>query len=322
LHRDHFVNRWVRIAVLAAASMYLSFCSPPIRPSVPADQARLQMPELWEPADATSRDMTYGPWGREHQPRPSDVYTFERPKTHGVNPGMTVTDSEGREWSVKQGTESHVEVFLSRVLAAVGYHQPPVYFMRTFTLKDKDGVHTEEGGRFRLKTKQLDDLGEWSWQRNPFVGTKQYNGLLAMLMLFGSSDLKNSNNTLYRYDSLGRKRSPAVWYVVRDIGTALGETGHVVPRKNDPVLFARAPFISGVDDGFVVFGYRGWHRELVAHRIRVDDLVWACRQLAGLSDAQWREAFRTAGYDTDTASQFFTTLKTRIDAGLALATSH
>ena len=32
-------------------------------------------------------------------------------------------------------------------------------------------------------------LGEWSWQRNPFVATTQYNGLLATLMLFGSSDL-------------------------------------------------------------------------------------------------------------------------------------
>jgi hypothetical protein len=322
LHRGYFVNRWVRIAVLAAASMYLSFCSPPIQPSVTPDRAQHLMPQLWERPNGASRDMTYGPWGRERAPRASDVYTFEHAKTHGVNPGMTVEDSEGREWSVKQGQESHVEVFLSRILTAVGYHQPPVYYLRSFTLKDKDGVHTEEGGRFRLKTRLLDDLGEWSWQRNPFVGTTQYNGLLATLMLFGSSDLKNNNNTLYRYDPPGRKSSSTVWYVVRDIGTALGETGHVTPQKNDPALFAREPFITGVDDGYVVFGYRGWHKELVAHHIRVDDMVWACRQLAGLSDAQWKEAFRTAGYDADTADQFLTTLKTRIDAGLSLANGH
>ena len=261
--------------------------------------------------------MTYGPWGREHAPRASDVYTFEHAKTHGVNPGMTVKDSEGREWSVKQGEESHVEVFLSRILSAIGYHQPPVYFLDSFTLKDKDGVRTETGGRFRLKARQLEDLGEWAWQRNPFVGKTPYNGLLATLMLFGSSDLKNSNNSLYRYTPAGRR--PTEWYVVRDIGTALGETGHISPRKNDPDFFAREPFLTGVDDGYVVFGFAGWHKELVAHKIRVDDMVWACRQLSNLGDAQWREAFKTAGYDDDTAARFLTSLKSRIDSGLRLA---
>jgi hypothetical protein len=321
LQRDHFVKRWVRIAVLAAASTYMSFCSPPIRPSVSADQARRLMPQLWQPADAAARDTTFGPWGREHAPRASDVYTFERAKTHGVSPGMTVKDSEGREWSVKQDVEGHVEVFLSRILTAVGYHQPPVYFLPSFTLKDKDGTHSEAGGRFRLKLKSLDDLGEWSWQRNPFVGTTQYNGLLAILMLFGSSDLKNSNNTLYRYEPRGG--GPAtVWYVVRDIGAALGETGHVFRQKNDPALFARERYITGVDDGFVVFGFAGWHKELVARQIRVDDAIWGCRQLARLSDGQWREAFRTAGYEADTADQFLTTIKSRIQTGLALGNSH
>ena len=308
----------MRIAVLAAAATYMSFCSPPIRPSVSADQAQRLMPQLWEQPSERARDMAFGPWGREHAPRRSDVYTFEHAKTQGVNPGMTVTDSEGREWSVKQGEdEAHVEVFLSRILAAIGYHQPPVYFLDAFTLKDKDGVHTEKGGRFRLKARQLDDLGEWSWQRNPFVGTTPYNGLLATLMLFNSSDLKNNNNTLYRYTPAGGK--PTVWYVVRDIGTSLGETGHIDPQKNDPGLFARDPFVTGVDDGYVVFGYQGWHKELIRRHVRADDMVWACRQLSALTDAQWREAFHTAGYDIDTANQFLAALKTRIDTGLHLA---
>src|SRR4051812_17651955 len=189
----------------------MSFCAPPIRPSATADQARRLMPQLWEQPSDRERDTTFGPWGREHAPRRSDVYTFEHAKTHGINPGMTVTDSEGRQWSVKQGDEAHVEVFLSRILTAIGYHQPPIYFLDAFTLKNKDGVHGEGGGRFRLKTRQLDDLGEWSWQRNPFVGTTPYNGLLATLMLFNSSDLKNNNNTLYRYQPPGD--TPTVWYV-------------------------------------------------------------------------------------------------------------
>jgi hypothetical protein len=305
--------------VLAAASMYLSFCSPPVRPSVSADQAKRLMPQFWEqPSNLATHDMVYGPWGREHAPRRSDVYTFEHTKKHGVNPGMTVKDSEGREWSVKQGEEAHVEVLLSRILTAVGYHQPPVYFLETFTLNNADGAHEEDGGRFRLKTPQLEDLGEWSWQRNPFVGTRPYNGLLSILMLFASSDLKNNNNTLYRYQPAAGGDHPQVWYVVRDLGTSLGETAHIAPRRNDPQAFARQPFVTTVDDGYVAFGYSGWHKELVTHRITAADVTWACRLLSNLSDAQWAEAFRGAGYDAEIGKQFMPTLKSRIDAGLAL----
>lgn len=307
------------MGALVLLSAYLSFCSPPIRPSVSPDQAQRLMRQLWEqPADLRARDLVYGPWGREHAPSPTATYTFDHLKTHGVNPGMTVKDAEGREWSVKQGEdEAHVEVFLSRILSAVGYRQPPVYFLQSFTLKDDDGVHTEKGGRFRLKLPELTDLGQWSWQRNPFVGTRPYNGLLAMLVLFESSDLKNNNNTLYRYEPRGRRAN--MWYVVRDIGTALGETAHLAPQRNDPELFARQPFITGVDDGFVVFGFAGWHQELISQRITPADVRWACKLLAALGDDQWSDAFRTSGYDRETAAQFMVSLKSRIDAGLNLA---
>ena len=48
---------------------------------------------------------------------------------------MIVVDSLNREWSVKQEAhgrtaEGPIEVVLSRVLSAVGYRQPPVYFCR------------------------------------------------------------------------------------------------------------------------------------------------------------------------------------------------
>ena len=95
----------------------------------------------------------------------------------GINPGMTVRDPLGREWSVKQAgaetpDEGPVEVALSRILSTVGYHQPPVYYLPSFTLEDDWGTHVEPGGRFRLKLKTLKDRGEWSWQQNPFVGTR------------------------------------------------------------------------------------------------------------------------------------------------------
>ena len=214
---------------------------------------------------------------------------------------MTVTDPQGREWHVKQaphnhqGAEGPVEVVLSRVLSAVGYHQPPVYFVPSFAMTDASGAHVEPGGRFRLKVTSLKKLGDWSWQQNPFVGTRPYQGLLVILTMLDSSDLKNVNNTLYEIDTPDHARRR--WFVVRDLGTALGETGRLKPKRGDPDLFERHPFINGVRDGFVEFNYHGWHQELLRHRISPEDVHWASDLLAGLSQQQWLDAFRAGGYE-------------------------
>ena len=118
---------------------------------------------LWvEPTDLASRDLFYGPWGSEHAPDPNGVYTLVERKHTGVNLGLTVKDEQDREWSVKQpypgglDSEAPVEVALSRLLSAVGYHQPPVYYLPAFTLKDDFGKKVEVGGRFRLKEPTLE----------------------------------------------------------------------------------------------------------------------------------------------------------------------
>jgi hypothetical protein len=298
----------------AVIAMYLPFCATQIRlTTAPPDGPPAS---LWqEPVNLGGRDLFYGPWGREHAPDPQDRYTLVQLKHSGINPGLTVRDPKGREWSVKQPfgegpDEGPVEVVLSRILSAVGYHQPPVYYLGAFTLEDDWGSHIEPGGRFRLKVKALKDRGEWSWQRNPFVGTRPYQGLLAILMLFNSSDLKNSNNTLYEHRS---SNGIEHWYVTRDIGTALGSTGRFVPAKGNPEAFERDPFLLGVRDGFVEFHYGGWHQELVRSRVTPDDVRWAADLLARLSDRQWLDAFRAGGYSAEVSQRFVRTIHRRID---------
>jgi hypothetical protein len=305
----------------AVVAMYWPFCTAQVHPTLPA--SNIEMSELWvEPQDLATRDLFYGPWGRENAPVADVPYRFVKPKTSGTNPGMTVTDTDGREWSVKQaspdperGDEGPVEVTLSRVLSAVGYHQPPVYYLHSFTLIDGTGRRTEPGGRFRVDHPLLKDLGDWSWQQNPFVGTRPYQGLLVILLVFNSSDIKNSNNTLYQYrGELGPRR----WFVVRDLGMALGTTGRLKPRRNDVDLFEREAFITEVTDGTVRFNYRGWHQELLRSRITVDDVVWATDLLSRLSQAQWHDAFRAGGYEPAVASRYIARLLVKIDEGRTL----
>jgi hypothetical protein len=310
-------SRLYTVVFPAVVAMYVPFCAPAVRPTMMPWDAPLA--SLWvRPSDLAERDLFNGPWGAARAPDPHAIYALVEIKRSGVNPGMTVRDRAGRKWSVKQaspdepGAEGPVEVVLSRVLSALGYHQPPVYYLPSFSLADDWGTHPEPGGRFRLHEKTLKDRGEWSWQQNPFVGMKPFQGLLVVLLMFNSTDLKNSNNTLYQYRTGDAMQQ---WYVVRDIGSALGDTARLASNKNDAEIFARSRFILGVRRGFVEFDYHGWHQELFRDRITPDDVGWASHWLAQLSDRQWHDAFRAGGYPRATADRFIEKLQTRIAEG-------
>src|SRR5262245_54715953 len=120
---------------VTCALFIIALLHAPPRAAVPpvAGTGTAPLSALWEkPDDLSARDLFNGPWGGARAPDPRATYTFVRPKQHGANPGLVVRDPAGREWHVKQpphnhnGAEGPVEVVVSRVLSAVGYHQPPV----------------------------------------------------------------------------------------------------------------------------------------------------------------------------------------------------
>ena len=279
---------------------------------------------LWtEPRDLERRDLYHGQWGSANAPDPMGVYTLVERKHTGVNLGLTVKDEKDREWSVKQpfpgglDSEGPVEVALSRLLSAVGYHQPPVYFLPAFTVKDDFGTHVEVGGRFRLKDPSMKETGYWKWEENPFVGTKPYQGLIVMLMMFNSTDLKNSNNSLYEFRDGDLVKQ---LYVTRDIGAALGDTNPISPRKNHADSFEQMPYLLGASNGHIEFAYSGWYKNLVRDRITAEEVAWASTLLGRLSDQQWADAFRAGGYEPEDAQRFIAKLKEKIGEGRGLGT--
>ena len=311
----------MRIATLALIAIAGASCAGVGRPQVQNTPPKPGVSMWVEPTDLASRDVYYGPWGRELAPDPNDVYDLVEMKHTGVNLGMTVKDSKDREWSVKQpypgnlDSEAPVEVAVSRLLSAIGYRQPPVYYLPAFTLKDDLGRKVEIGGRFRPKVEGLKEVASWDWADNPFVGTKEYQGLIVLLMMFNSTDLKNSNNSLYEH-----KEGDFVeqWYLTRDVGSALGDTHRFAPRKNNPDAFEKMPFILGVSNGYVEFAYNGWYKNLVRERIKPEDVAWACNLLGRLSDQQMQDAFRAAGYEPEVAGRFITKLREKIQQGRSL----
>jgi hypothetical protein len=308
----------MRTAILSFAgpvivAVYLPFCASEIKTVTPSGTAPVS---VWrDPAPIETRDLFSGPWGADRAPDPEAVYRLIQRKHTGINPGMTVVDPENREWSVKlappdgRPSEAQVEVVVSRILSASGYHQPPVYYLPGFIVEDDFGTRREGGGRFRLKLSSLKDRGDWSWQQNPFVEAPEFNTLLVILMMLNASDIKNSNNTVYEYRA---GKSSERWYVVRDIGSALGSTGRFAPIKGDADAFAGRPLLAPTSGAFVEFRYHGWHQELVRNRITRDDLARAVALLERLTARQWLDAFRAGGYTAAQAQPFIDVIASRL----------
>jgi hypothetical protein len=171
--------------------------------------------------------------------------------------------------------------------------------------------------RFREKRPDLHglDAGDgWEFTDNPFVGTRPLAGLLVLQAIVENPDIKASNNTIYtlKIPAEGASR----WYVVRDLGYALGRAAFIGPRS-DIDAFERAPFIRGIVDGKVQFHYGGRYASKLDD-ITVADVHWICRRLATLTDRQWQDAFRAGGHEPTIADRYIRVLKKRIADGLAL----
>jgi hypothetical protein len=188
-----------------------------------------------------------------------------------------------------------------------------VYFLSSFKMvraSPKTIETTEAAGRFRLQMSSIRDVGPWSWQKNPFVGTRPYQGLLVILLLFDATDLRDGNNSLYR---VSIDREVQHWYVVRDPGAALGEDPRLAPRSDDAVArYERSRFTTGVSGGFVEFGNKSSYERLFQRRITVDDARWAGQLLTRLTDRQWHDAFRAGGYARDVADRFIRKIHSNI----------
>src|SRR5215469_4309646 len=83
---------------------------------------------LWHnPTDIASRNLYYGPGGKEHAPH--TTYTFIKEDLDGTNPKFDVRDENDVKWKVKLGAEARPEVVASRLVWAVGYYADEDYFV-------------------------------------------------------------------------------------------------------------------------------------------------------------------------------------------------
>jgi hypothetical protein len=313
--------------VLAISAFTAVSCVRAVPRLVTENSPTVDIAQLWqEPLDLASRDLFHGPGGKALAPDAATPFTFVSEDRGGYSPGYDVRDPDGRLWSVKLGPEAQTEVVVSRVLWAIGYHQPPIYYLANWTLVGGQSA-PQRGGRFRPDLPDRQPVGTWSWYENEFVSTQPFKGLIVANVLLNNWDWKTSNNRVYQVEEPGGARRRV--HVVRDLGASLGRTS-LSPllrpfrieafkqgSRNDIDGFESQGFIEKVTGDRVRFHYHGIHGALL-NTLSPRDVVWACELMSRLSDGQWNDAFRAAGYSPEESRRYVMKIKRKIAEGLAL----
>jgi hypothetical protein len=278
---------------------------------------------LWRnPDDIKSRNLFYGPGGEEHAPH--STYTFEKEDLKGTSPKFHVRDENGVKWRVKMGLEARPEAAASRLIWAVGYSTNQFYYLPELAVEGLPS-HLQRGQNFvspdgiirRVELRRTVEgekkIGNWRWRKNPFIRTREFNGLRVMMALLNNWDLKDENNAIYEVDHAGDRLE---FYRVSDLGASFGPSGPSWTRATTKDYFraySHSRFIHKETSEFVdfyaparpclkyFFNPPGLIMRLrlrwIGRHIPRGDARWVGQLLAQLSAEQIRDAFRAAGYN-------------------------
>jgi hypothetical protein len=287
---------------------------------------------LWrDRGDAAALDLLDGPGGKEHQPGTN--FKFIEESKSGTSPKFDVEDENGTKWKVKLGPEVKSETAATRLVWAAGYFADEDYYrpqIRVQGMKrlSRGRQYVSDGGLVREARLERQDGGKklknWSWYHNPYVGTREFNGLRVMMVLINNWDLKEINNEIL--DEGGEPR-----YEVADLGASLGRTGtnfgrskgvmkdyaetkfikKVTPESVDFVMHSRPFFFTIIN----VPNYRFRTRmESVAKHIPLADARWLGNRLGQFSPEQISDCFRAAGFSPAEVEGYTRVVMQRIEA--------
>lgn len=283
-------------------------------------------PALWKnPGNIRSRDLFLGPGGAQMRPDTSSL-TFLKEDKGGYSVKFRVRDGRGREWVAKLGKEAQSETAAVRLLWGVGYMTEINYLVPCAHIngapKPRKKVERCDGNgfanvRFEARPEEVERTGQWKWRRNPFVGTRELQGLIVLMGLINNWDIKDSNNViLYVPDRSGGVAESQ--YAISDLGATFGRTGNVpffwrfTRSRNNPKDYSKSRFIDKAKGNRVAFRYGGKNRGLFKS-ITIEDAKWIGELLSRLSDQQIGDAFRAANYSPSEVRMLTEAVRRRIN---------
>jgi hypothetical protein len=294
---------------------------------------------LWRgDADLDSRDLLFGPGGRNGMPA-AGPFEFVKESKGGSNAKFLGRDSQGTMWQIKVGQEAKPETVAARIVWAAGYAADEDYYLERVPLANVPNDLSErlqryitsdsilKGGRFeRLRTGDKGEFKHWSWKDNQFEGTREYNGLRALMALINNWDLKDVNNTIYVDAHSGEQV-----YALSDLGATFGATtlaagkehsrGHLKTYEKSKFIIKKTPeyvdfATPGAPSVFEVFNLPMFITRIkmrsIGRGVSRADARWLGTVLARLSPKQIRDAFRSGGYTEEEVERFARVIETRI----------
>lgn len=301
----------------------------------PVNAAQLHHPLLWhDPGNVEALDLFNGQGGAKGKPEPP--FTFEEEDMHGSNPKFDARDAKDKKWRVKLGEEARPEVVASRLLWAAGFYVNDDYVLDSAEIQ---GLHMKRTNssivkdkvseaRFARKPPGQKKIGIWLWKKNPFTGTKEFNGLRVMMAVMNNWDLKDGNNAVFA-------NKDSEFFLTSDVGATFGTNGLSWTRarsKGNIESFKGSKFIDSMTAasvdfatpkpptatlakslGFSVVNYAkragmGW----IGQNIPRADAKWMGSILGQLSHQQLVDAFRAGHFPPGDVEAYVNVVETRI----------
>jgi hypothetical protein len=300
-----------------------------------AQTSASQSPARWlwrDPGDVAALDFAGAVGAPVHAPQPPFIFLREDPS--GTQPKVFVRDAAGGLWNVKFGYEVRPECFCWRVVRACGYFTEPSFFVAAGKFEDyrpirratasirPDGRFTD--ARFQWRDGDLKFLAgrNWYWDRPPYGGTRELDGLKILVMLFSNWDNKDAragpqggpNTALFE---LRRPAGTELIYAFTDWGSGMGSIlGGLARRSN-----WRCAEYAAQSNGFVqraaarqvVFQYDGAVLNGFRTGIPPAHVAWLMQYLGRITDAQLHAGLKAAGATDADVACFTQALRTRIE---------
>lgn len=265
-------------------------------------------PVMWERVQISKRDLFAGPGGTAMKPDLSRIEFLKEEKS-GHNKKYRIKDGSGRTWVAKLGREARPETAAVRIMWGLGYKTEINYLVPSITIPGKG---TFQNVRLEARPDNIERLDEWKWKDNPFVGTRELQGLKMMMVFMSNWDVLDLQNKILEVDGQHH-------YIVSDLGSTFGKLGnnnlpifYRLGRKvGNPKHYANTTFVKEVEDAELKVAYKGKNRKLFKG-FTVGQGRWLLGLLSQLSDKQIGDAFRAGGYSRPEVSGYLNTIKRKI----------
>mgnify|MGYP003578946296 CR=1 FL=1 len=305
MYKKDLIYRYAIAAIILLMAVSAAVAQKKSKAAKPAAQGKAVM---WEAVNIESLDLFEGPGGDRMRPDLSKIRFIEEEK-NGHNTKYRIEDGAGNIWVAKLGREAKPETAAVRLLWGLGYKTEINYLVPSITIPGKG---TFQNVRLEARPANIERLEEWKWKDNPFVGTRELQGLKIMMVFMKNWDVLDLQNKVLQ---VGDEHH----YIVSDLGSTFGRLGNnnlpiiyrLGRKTGSPKHYAKTKLVRRVKDGEVILSYKGKNRGIFKG-IKVDDARWLSDLLNRLSDKQISDAFRAANYSQADIGLYVRAVKSKI----------